>query len=592
MNTPRSLLLSVALLLIVALPPLATHAQGFQTELSHFLSESAGIARDVPHGDLLSAFVQYYGELEGVDFPTPTGYFQYPDRATLSHDTYALHVYPFKLPGAPPHLFLHLRVWSEDLPSSGWFLILAWDDAGQILTPIPVHQEIPPDEFVEIEPVQLDETTSGIAVGGYSGPTGDVGNFTVLAYDPVRGYQTVWIIDAPGHQFTVIHEAKPMALSHLERAQWDASFPVTELSSLGEAELDAHMRQFTVAYVWDEQARTFIETERSEVMHDFAVVNHFLKALLAGDKTALVFVAEGTELFDLLNQEEADFAATMPRLSGEDVRIVPISPYTPSLADILGINVESGRWVALAALSPEASGDAPDGDLWSTNIEHTVALAFFEMQPGEPPQVARVHYYEPQSVPHELALDLEHDPRPTLNFDRLAIRAWAHQHGWHEAYARVMHVKSAENVSDWIRVSAVLVSPLVRWVEFHYRSDLNLEPPSRAEELYDSTVGLDVTPFLLQLTSANLAAIQPENLRVVLSDDRGNRWEGSITPGPTDVYTVFGVSIYDRALWLEFEGLQSEEGWAEINGLTLHVIRQDRLARADLTWNFSPQTDE
>src|SRR5690606_22053992 len=108
------------------------------------------------------------------------------------------------------------------------------------------------------------------------------------------------------------------------------------------------------------------------------------------------------------------------------------------------------------------------------------------------------------------------------------------------------------------------------------------------EELYERMGGLDVTPILLQLTSANLSALQPENIRVVLSDDRGNRWQGTITAGPYDAYSYLGVAIYERLFWLEFSGPQTEQEWAEIDSLTLHVIRQDRLARADLTWSFSP----
>ena len=93
---------------------------------------------------------------------------------------------------------------------------------------------------------------------------------------------------------------------------------------------------------------------------------------------------------------------------------------------------------------------------------------------------------------------------------------------------------------------------------------------------------------MLQITSANIAALEPENIRVVLADDRDNRWQGTITPGHYDAYSLFGVGIYERLFWLEFSGPQTEEEWAEINELTLYVIRQDRLARADLTWRFSP----
>ena len=51
--------------------------------------------------DLFAAFSERYEELHGVELPPPSRYFEYPNRATISHDTYALHVYPFRLPGGP-----------------------------------------------------------------------------------------------------------------------------------------------------------------------------------------------------------------------------------------------------------------------------------------------------------------------------------------------------------------------------------------------------------------------------------------------------------------------------------------------------------
>ena len=56
------------------------------------------------------------------------------------------------------------------------------------------------------------------------------------------------------------------------------------------------------------------------------------------------------------------------------------------------------------------------------------------------------------------------------------------------------------------------------------------------------------------------AAVQPDNIRVFLADDRGNRWEGTIRPDPIrGTASVWLLTVYSRILWLDFTGPSSEE---------------------------------
>src|SRR5690606_31480927 len=156
---------------------------------------------------------------------------------------------------------------------------------------------------------------------------------------------------------------------------------VDRLQGLSMAEIDAYRRQYAATYTWRRELRTFVRTERSEVMHDFAVVNHFLKAFLAGDESALQFVADASELYSLLIQPLPEDQPSIFRLKGQKARLVPLSPHTSGLARMLGIDVDSGRWIALAAM-PEEAPLEPGGDITDA-AHHALALAFFELQPGD-----------------------------------------------------------------------------------------------------------------------------------------------------------------------------------------------------------------
>lgn len=584
MCTKPSVLIAIILTGLLTLWPSTVHADDIQEHFSAYLAATLGFEHAPHYKDLLTFLAHNHEALSDVALPPPHRYYQHEDRIALIHDDYTLEIYPLQLPESPPQLLLYLRVWRPDVPFYGSFFIVTWNEQNRRLSTIGINGEIPANDYNEIIPIHLDDKTRGIAISSASGATGRVGDFTVLAYHPELGYDLVWTIGVSGlYTFIAAHEI-PVTVSHIAYSSWEETvFPVTDLQGLSMVDLEAYLRRFIVTYRWDPTIRTFTETERIEVMHDFAVVNHFLGALIENDEDALSHVAIDSVLYDRLAQSISGFKASLPLLFAPDSRLVPLSAYDlDGWAKSIGIRIASGRGIPLAVVTQEASGGMFIDD------EDILALALFELDHEKDAKITDIHYYEIATFPQELVTEREFDLRPSLYFNKLGIRAWARELGWAEINSRVKPVKSVLNVSDWISVDAILRSPLVRWVEYHYRSDLNFEPLSQAELLYQRNVTLATTPFLLALRSMSHAAVQPDNIRVFLADDRGNRWEGTIRPDPIEEQQVFGATVYSRILWLDFTGPSSEEEWDQINTLTLHVVRQDRFARADLTWSFAP----
>ena len=81
---------------------------------------------------------------------------------------------------------------------------------------------------------------------------------------------------------------------------------------------------------------------------------------------------------------------------------------------------------------------------------------------------------------------------------------------------------------------------------------------------------------------------EEESLRFVLSTESGQRWEGTFLAEPLMEASLFGAKVYMRAFHVEFDTTEIPLDWSATSTSTLHVIRQDKLERADVVWDFGP----
>lgn len=79
-----------------------------------------------------------------------------------------------------------------------------------------------------------------------------------------------------------------------------------------------------------------------------------------------------------------------------------------------------------------------------------------------------------------------------------------------------------------------------------------------------------------------------DSLRFVLSIDTGQRWEGTVHAEPLMGVTFLGIDVGAVVIHVEFDTRENPIDWDLVQSATLHIIRLDKLERADLSWDFGP----
>ena len=93
-------------------------------------------------------------------------------------------------------------------------------------------------------------------------------------------------------------------------------------------------------------------------------------------------------------------------------------------------------------------------------------------------------------------------------------------------------------------------------------------------------------PISVEMASLNKLALNEDSLRFVLSTDTGKRWEGEFSTEPLRSVAFLGIDVSSRVIHVEFDTREDPIDWDLVQSLTLHVIRLDKLERADLSWDF------
>ncbi|HZK18706.1 MAG TPA: hypothetical protein VFD15_05265, partial [Clostridia bacterium] len=95
-----------------------------------------------------------------------------------------------------------------------------------------------------------------------------------------------------------------------------------------------------------------------------------------------------------------------------------------------------------------------------------------------------------------------------------------------------------------------------------------------------------VVPTTVEMSSLSILALNEDSLRFVLSTNTGQRWEGTFAAESLMEVAFLGISVSGRVFHVEFDTRGNPIDWDLVQTATLHIIRLDKLERADLSWDF------
>lgn len=479
------------------------------------------------------------------------------------------------------HLYVHLTGWGdlfrEPSKEGSWqnrmmSVFLQWDDNSGSFKAIDVKGKIHTNDHILANVFHLDDEDVAVALSGVSGASGIIGDFAVYRYDAGMGYECVWHADNPFVYMLESHSPAQMVATELE--SWKG-FPIYDLDALDTSSRYALKREYKVVYSWDARLGAFKETSRDEIFHEFAVVNHFMKSLKDGEFDKIVdYIVEDFDPHDPSFLENSRLLFSQ--------HIVP-RPFraTESLANLVGYQPKaSSHLLAVVAIKE------PKEIVWSIQNDQIESLAFFEFSKADPLKIRATHFYDLYELPVEMKGHIQEHPLPTKEFNKLGIQHFARTHSWDEANRRVKRPVRTKNIGDWLEIVSILRSPAVLYVEAHYMADLNFEPPHIADRYYENMLNEKTLSFFVSLRSRNKKALEIDVLRFVLSADSGQRWEGVFDAEKIIEETMFGITTYERTFWVDFDIDKNPINWNDEDSISLHLMRKDRLNRADLVWDF------
>jgi hypothetical protein len=218
-----------------------------------------------------------------------------------------------------------------------------------------------------------------------------------------------------------------------------------------------------------------------------------------------------------------------------------------------------------------------------TNVKWIVR---FELYQSHSPKIVDIEVII--LPPREWRPSVKQHVRPTMDFDREAFEEYADFFGWENNYSRVVSkitVESSEESGEWLHLGATLRTPALLWAESHYAAELRFEAESAVLN-YENLVEPFIVPISVEMTSLNKLSLNEDSLRFVLSTDTGKRWEGEFSTEPLTSVAFLGIDVSSRVIHVEFDTREDPIDWDLVQSLTLHIIRLDKLERADLSWDF------
>jgi len=183
----------------------------------------------------------------------------------------------------------------------------------------------------------------------------------------------------------------------------------------------------------------------------------------------------------------------------------------------------------------------------------------------------------------------------TTDFDKSALEDYAAEEGWEEVWNAVFELgeRSVQPEHDWLLVSAMIETPLIRWVKIYREAYIQEYDQDATALLYQGQIADYPTDEVLEF-NVNIFSLEPERLETdnvcfVLKDDQGQSWdEPNVTAeGISEQIYSFGIA-YDEFFNVVFDFNGREPDWSVIEELTLSVTYTEETEAHTLSWDLEP----
>lgn len=241
--------------------------------------------------NIISAFEEMYPEISQASLGSPGRIRSWgpPRSIVIDGAGYSIDLYPFSLaPDGEEHIFARLIVDDHDraMPRGRsypmWYLMLQWNDDAEMVEIVQLDGDPPlHDTIWSVEPIRLDNVTSGVGLGLASGAGGRNAAYVVLEHQKSHGFRLAWQVELPGDRVDISDEEEPAQITFFRFKEWGEDFPINDLTSLDMVSLSHALRLFKIVSHWD--GETFVEQKPQEIMRPVAVINHFLRSVDQGD---------------------------------------------------------------------------------------------------------------------------------------------------------------------------------------------------------------------------------------------------------------------------------------------------------------------
>lgn len=183
----------------------------------------------------------------------------------------------------------------------------------------------------------------------------------------------------------------------------------------------------------------------------------------------------------------------------------------------------------------------------------------------------------------------------TQDFEKEALQNYAAQAGW-EALWEIVYEEGEQTLDlagDWLLVSALIQSPLIRWVQVMRQAHAEGYDETAAELVYQEQMAAqppdDAIEIGVILLSLDPAVLTQDKVDFILEDDRGQRWQepAVTTEGILEQTYSFGTA-YDEYFNVVFYFGDQEPDWTRVETLTLRIVSLAEQETHDIGWVLEP----
>lgn len=182
---------------------------------------------------------------------------------------------------------------------------------------------------------------------------------------------------------------------------------------------------------------------------------------------------------------------------------------------------------------------------------------------------------------------------PSLDFDKEAIKQWAEEHSWEEAFNLAQDAHSRFYAEDDFNQSGeggfvTFYTPVIIWVDQNFSGEQRSWSEEEIKEKYRSYLRkpTESAYFLVSRVMDNRAGLEKENLRFVL--EVGDKtWEASsVSARELEERQFSGNTAYRRFFHVQFD-FTDMEGHPKWSKWTLYIIREDVKGKQEFVWDFA-----